>query len=408
MESANNSASDRNMTEMSEQEGEHEGEQREGEQREGEQQEGEHRGEHRDKQNKHSKGEHNNKGSFDSNSHKRGRGRPRKNQVINIIDTKKKNTQHHDIKNLFNFDENRENDDIILHLPITLNDIDKIKHKQNSNIFEKIDNSKIHPVSNTNETINIFTINDINSDDTMSTDDYSQDDVNNDLFQKMKDQEKYIKKLETEIHEYKHIIQSTIDNNGMNLTKVNRMKTDFVFIDDSTKKQIIIEKTEIACWWCTYNFDSVPCFIPEKYIDEKYHVFGCFCSYNCALSYNLNMNDYNVGNRHSLLKRLHNTIYNSNEDIPLAPPKEVFEKFGGTLTYPEYRKNCQTNLKEYRFIMPPLISIIPSVEESTKNNMNINTQFSNLNQNLVLKRSKPIPTTKATLLESMYIAHKVK
>ena len=38
-------------------------------------------------------------------------------------------------------------------------------------------------------------------------------------------------------------------------------------------------------------------------------VFGCFCSYNCAAAYNLNMNDYNIWNRYSLLKKMYEPFF---------------------------------------------------------------------------------------------------
>ena len=52
-------------------------------------------------------------------------------------------------------------------------------------------------------------------------------------------------------------------------------------------------------------------FIPEKYINGKYHVFGNFCSFGCAFAYNDNsINDYRRQIRDSLLKKLYKDIFN--------------------------------------------------------------------------------------------------
>ena len=333
---------------------------------------------------------------------KRGRGRPRKNQVVSSIDPKKKNKQQVDIRLLFPFEEDKSNDDIILRLPITSKDVDKFKSKQQNNIFEKND-SKISSSSNGNDT-NKFTIGDINSDDESVSDDYQLTNTNKELALKVKDQEKLIKKLENEIEQLKSKHHDAFT--GLNDARVSRMKTNFIYIDETTGKQLITDTTSVACWWCTYNFDNAPCFIPERFDDNKYYVFGCFCSYNCAAAYNLNMSDYKTGNRHSLLKKIYNTINDSHEEIPLAPPREVFEKFGGSVKWNDYRKNCVKCIKEYRFIMPPMVSIVPLVEESTKNNAGGNIKLPNMNDDLILRRSKPLPHSKATLVETMGLARK--
>ena len=52
-------------------------------------------------------------------------------------------------------------------------------------------------------------------------------------------------------------------------------------------------KTDICCWWCCHKCD-VPLSLPEKLYDDTFHVFGCFCSFNCAAAYNVNLNDYKI------------------------------------------------------------------------------------------------------------------
>ena len=67
------------------------------------------------------------------------------------------------------------------------------------------------------------------------------------------------------------------------------------------------EKTNVRCWWCTLPFDNVPCGIPHHHVDNVFHVYGCFCSFNCALSYAINFPKKftNLWNKISLLHLLY-------------------------------------------------------------------------------------------------------
>lgn len=348
---------------------------------------------------------------------KRGRGRPRKNQIMNDGDKSKKNKNINEIKKFVKeLDDKNSEDEIILHLPIFMKDVEMNQNKnQNNNnnsddIFCKLSknsNNSNNESNNVDDDKNIFTINDINDLD-VSYDMNSNSSVEVDpiylieLKQTIKSQEKHIKFLEKEIEEYKNILSETT-NNSLNERHATKMKGDFIMIDDNTGNTIITEKTDIACWWCTYNFDSMPCFIPDKFQNDKYHVFGCFCSYNCAAAYNLKMDDSCVWNRYSLLKKMYNQIFQNSDEIGLAPPREVFEKFGGPLKHEDFVKNSKKCNKEYRFIMPPMAPIVPIIEEGRSDNQS-NVKLSDLNRkNIILKRTKPLPNSKNTLLETLGI-----
>ena len=34
-----------------------------------------------------------------------------------------------------------------------------------------------------------------------------------------------------------------------------------------------------ACFWCTYDFDNPPIYIPKFELNNTYQCYGCFCSY---------------------------------------------------------------------------------------------------------------------------------
>ncbi len=313
---------------------------------------------------------------------KRGRGRPRKNQILVVpnktISAKKETSSQKD----------GYQDEIILHLPISLKDI------------KDVPNSNKESTPETTQNHNIFTINDIHSDSSSNSNYEGNDAYVFDLKEKIKEQEKSIKQLTKELDEYKSMVSDSLVS-GTNNKKVTKMNINL--IDNKTGNPVIVEKTNIACWWCTYNFDNPPVFLPENYVNNTFYVFGCFCTFNCACAYNLNLNDSSVWNRYSLLKKLYSIIYKDEWNISIAPPREVFEKFGGVLKYDEYRKNCNKYNKDYRFIMPPMTSIVPLIEEGHMDHSKISLSLADINKRTNIKRTKPLPSTKNTLFETFGI-----
>jgi hypothetical protein len=332
---------------------------------------------------------------------KRGRGRPRKNQIVSDLEKNRKlqsNTQNITEQKIIFKETKKEDDEIILHLPISLKDIivsDTPVHEH----------QKDEPSSNEYNT-NIFTINDMNS-DTESEETNADNLIVGELKQKIKMLEKKVCSLQSELDEYKSQASENIYN-GINGRKVTKMNIEFISTQDGTT--VVTEKTDIACWWCTYNFDTMPCFLPDKYYDNKFYVFGCFCSFECAAAYNLNSGDSYMWNRYSLLKRLYSAIHKhtqEHEEISIAPPREAFKKFGGVLSHDEFRKNCKQIKKEYRFVMPPLAPITPFIEEGMHtDSTKINITLADLNKKGAIKRSKPLPSTKNNLFETFGLKEK--
>jgi hypothetical protein len=261
---------------------------------------------------------------------KRRRGRPRKNEIIIKKPKEKKKI----------IQQNSE--EILLHLPIKFSELTE------NNSEKKLNNS--------------FSLNDITEDKDINN---TVQDYNklNELKKNLLKKDKIIKTLKDELKK-KNILKTPSDK------KISKMNIDF--IKDINGKQVLVSKTDICCWWCTDEFNTLPCFIPIKYHDNNFHVFGCFCSYSCAASYNIKMNDYKLWERHTLLKKLYNKIYNNTSDIILAPARETLKKFGGILDINEFRKNNNSIDKNYNVILPPLTSIIPYIEEKTNYKFNDN------------------------------------
>jgi hypothetical protein len=312
---------------------------------------------------------------------KRRRGRPKKNQVIGNYEKKKKPLDNIPMANVHVREAplNKVKDEIILHFPlITLSDISRI----NNNNF---------PKERVNDPHDIFTINDGN----YSSSDYNNDSESNNIaiieLKQQVDEQKYIiNNLNNEISNYKTLL------NRYDLANRNVSKINVLMVNTDDNNIIIPETTDIACWWCGYNFTDTQCILPENVYNDVWYVGGNYCCVECAAADNFARNDSSVWNRYSLLKQLYNI-----ENIIPAPDKRVFTKFGGTVIYEDFKKNAHKCDRSYRLIMPPMASIIPLVEESVIDSTRVSITMNDLKRNAKLKRTKPLPNVKDNLFKCL-------
>lgn len=209
-------------------------------------------------------------------------------------------------------------------------------------------------------------------------------------------------KINHKLKDYKDIINDIIIDNE---EESNKMDVGVLvnFFNDVCKNDnynVYPEKTDVCCWWCCHKFTTIPISLPYKYSNNMFHSYGVFCSFNCAAAYNFNTNDYNCYERYALLNLLYQKITKSKTPsrINLAGPKELLKIFGGCLSIESYRRNNVTNEKSYKLVMPPIMSIMPQVEE------HINYMTNNKND-YRLKRKKPIDN-KSKTLESFICCNK--
>ena len=192
-----------------------------------------------------------------------------------------------------------------------------------------------------------------------------------------------INKLEDEIINLKNgiIIASSNFNKKIYESKVS-------FINRTIDKYN--ENTTIACWWCCHSFQNIPLGIPEYINKNIFNLFGCFCSFNCMMAYNIDINDYKIWDRQSNIYQMKNKIDPENKiSIHPAPPRQTLEMFGGPLDINKYRETFFIVNKEYRYFFPPMISLIGLIEED---NVNL-TNYTNINKQsnkVMLKRNKTL------------------
>ena len=120
-----------------------------------------------------------------------------------------------------------------------------------------------------------------------------------------------------------------------------------------------------ACFWCTYDFDNPPIYIPKFELNNTYQCYGCFCSPECSVSYLFNEHiDISTRvERYSLLNHIYCKIYNYDKNIKPAPnPYYLLEKYNGNLTIQEYRRLLK-NERLLLIVDKPLSRVLPELHE---------------------------------------------
>ena len=280
------------------------------------------------------------------------RGRKPKNKVLDIIPQK--------------IDINSEEEPLIAHLSINLQDI--VKGETDITCSSVLEDDSITNVSDS-DSIFIKPNEEVNSD-------------NNE-----------IEKIENEIIKLKNKLYKLTKNNKIEVNKSNFTK--------NTK-----------CWWCKNSFDTPAVQLPELHFQNKFYCIGHFCSFNCALSYNIDSDD-NVWKRTSLLNLLYFKTYNKNKKIVAAPNWKQLIEFGGDLTIEKFRKNSIINNSNYTLLCPPIETRINTFEKIYKVHQSINSSsiYQKLledSDELVLKRSKPLKSSQYSLDKTLLIKKKKK
>ena len=141
-------------------------------------------------------------------------------------------------------------------------------------------------------------------------------------------------------------------------------------------------------------------FIPKFFIRETYHVYGCFCSPECAAAHLMSENiDSSVKfERYYLLNYIYCKIYEYNKNIKPAPnPQHLLDKFYGNLTINEYRSLFK-NERLLLIVEKPLTRILPELHEDNddfiinnkiipSNNYQIKKSFKKINKNSILNET---------------------
>lgn len=172
--------------------------------------------------------------------------------------------------------------------------------------------------------------------------------------------------------------------------------------------------TTVHCFWCCHEFCNVPFGIPTKYIHDKFHVFGCFCSLECAASYNFYSSEFkhDVWESYNLIHLLSRKL-GYNDQVKLAPSRHVLKMFGGYMDIHEFRAFSESN-KVVNTYCYPMVAMIQQLEEVNNQDsmpqkntfIPIDRQKLYLLENKVrLERQKPLHSGKNTLDQVMNLQY---
>lgn len=206
-------------------------------------------------------------------------------------------------------------------------------------------------------------------------------------------------------------------------SKTNRRKSDAKAIHSGKRvfdhlSEFVIRdewplSTNIACFWCCHTFSNTPFGIPTKYNGGKFYVTGCFCSLECATSYNFYSKELNtdVHESYSLINLLSRRIQYK-DTVRMAPPRHALKMFGGYMDIYEFRGKSDSS-KVISTHTYPMVAIIQQLEEVNdldnytyrqRKNMFIpvdKQKLFMLETKMKLERTKPLFHNKNTLDHTM-------
>ena len=203
--------------------------------------------------------------------------------------------------------------------------------------------------------------------------------------------------------------QLTLDHNqSEKTTKESTHENVISVLKDFDKNKSWPEKTNIKCWWCCHNFDNTPVGVPIKIYDNIFYLKGCFCSFNCCLSYvNDNKNMYKYDSIYPLIKSLRAKLTKKHLNDPLtpAPPRECLDIFGGELSIEEFRSiNDDYIFKRVNYPMKIIIEQIEKLNiKPTVNKIVIKEAQNEINEDLInqaqirISKNKEMKTVSNTL-----------
>lgn len=267
------------------------------------------------------------------------RGRPRKTDIA-------PKTKTFSFKDL---EKNDSDEELILHLPIHPDSDDESNSDSDDGFAFKESEVKTKTIESLTHS--------------SGSDNLNMEELN----LQVKRQEAQIMQLKNTIKELKSTTyqENNIQNNKDNKKIVSGLK--LFSLNDN--KPIAVDKTDLLCHWDHHKFDTLPCFLPERFARGAYYVFGCFCSFACMQAYNSDLGergDYRAPVRKVLIKKMYNTIFNNDKDVPKAHHWLLLTEYGGHLTIDKFRDINTICKKEYKMNIPPMIPLISHIEEINK------------------------------------------
>ncbi len=178
--------------------------------------------------------------------------------------------------------------------------------------------------------------------------------------------------------------------------KIDELNNKLSKYERQNKPSVIVcENNSVSkCWWDREYFNTPVVEMPENYLNGMFLCSGKFCSWECMMAFNIDINDENIAKRTSLINLMYKKTYGLFKQINPAPSWKILEHNGGITSIEDFRLNLTLNDVEYNYIKPPMISRISYIEKiplKKDNDENINST------DFILKRNKPLKSSKYSL-----------
>ena len=164
-----------------------------------------------------------------------------------------------------------------------------------------------------------------------------------------------------------------------------------------------ISDKKSACFWCTYDFDNPPIYIPKHFIKDSYQVYGCFCSPECATAHLMDehIDSSTRFERYYLINHIYAKIYNYTKNIKPAPnPYYMLEKYYGNLSIQEYRALLR-NDRLFLVVDKPLTRILPELHEDNDDFIINNKIIPSNTYNVKKKLQRQVPNKPSSVSEQL-------
>ncbi len=165
----------------------------------------------------------------------------------------------------------------------------------------------------------------------------------------------------------KQIFVSNTDQDDFDDVNIKDMSAKIKQLKIQLYKNTLHSEKKSACFWCTYDFDNAPCYIPKYEMDGTIYGYGSFCRPECAVAYLMkeSIDDSTKFDRYHLLNQIYSKVYDCKKNIKPSPdPHYLLDKFYGNLNIQEYRRLLKT---EHLLLVidKPLTRILPELHEDT-------------------------------------------
>jgi hypothetical protein len=270
------------------------------------------------------------------------------------------------LNNMINTSSNQSVSNVILHLKCSMQDLNDYNVQMNQQITDPLlYNPAVPPniMTYNNENNSVFSLYNDDIDSFHTNYAYNENIIRIEPVSILNevDQEK---NKEGDTSDSVPVIEEEEDLDYINMkdiqSKLKRLKINLY-------KNTLNEKKS-ACFWCTYPFDNLVCYIPKYEMDGNLNGYGSFCRPECAVAYLMKetIDDSAKFERYQLLNRIYSKVYNYKKNIKPAPnPYYLLDKYYGNLSIQEYRKLLRS---EHMLLVidKPLTRILPELHEDNE------------------------------------------